>query len=61
MKDVVEKEATQEEVETKEQEEEQTEDNIDLTATENGWILKWDYRSFMIPEMPKADIGGYVD
>ena len=55
MKDIIEKEVREEE------EEEPTEDNIDLRAAENEKILEGAYRSFVIPGMPKADIDSYVD
>ena len=57
LKDIVEKEAGEEEEETTEQ----TEDNIDLTARENERALKGAYRSFVIPGTPKADIDSYFD
>ena len=41
--------------------EEKTEENIDLTATENERVLKGAYRSFVIPGIPKVDIDSYVD
>ena len=41
--------------------EEKTEENIDLTATENERVLKGAYRSFAIPGIPKVDIDGYAD
>ena len=61
MKEIKEKEARQEEEETKEQGEKETEDNIDLTATENKRVLKGAYRRFIILGIPKADINGYAD
>ena len=57
LKDIVEKEAGEEEEETTKQ----TEDNIDLTARENERALKGAYRSFVIPGTPKADIDSYFD
>ena len=53
LKNNVDKEATQEE-------EEQKEDNIELTATQNERDLKGAQRSFAIPGLPKADINGYL-
>ena len=55
MKDIIEKEVREE------KDEEPTEDNIDLTATENEKTLEGAYRSFVIPGMPKADIDSFVD
>ena len=48
LKDIVEKEARQEEGEMQEQEVEQSVDNIDLTATENERALKGVYIDFAI-------------
>ena len=61
LKDIVEKEARQEEGEMQEQEVEQSVDNIDLTATENERALKGVYIDFAIPRLPKVDIDGYAD
>ena len=57
LKDIVEKEAEEEEETT----EQTLEDNIDLTATENERVLKRVYRSFVIPRTPKAYIDSYFD
>ena len=54
LKDIVEKEARQDE-------EENTKDNISLTSTDNKMALKGAYRSFVMPCLTKADIDGYVD
>ena len=54
LKDIVEKEA-------REDEEENTKDNINLTSTDNKRALKGAYWSFVIPCLTKADIDGYVD
>ena len=58
LKDIVEKEAREEEETT---EQTKKEDNIDLTATENERPLKEAYRSFMIPGTTKADIDSYFN
>ena len=51
LKDIVEKEA----------EEEQEEENVDLTPHEHERALKGAYRSFVIPGVPKTDIDSYFD
>ena len=61
LKDVAEKGAREEEEETMEQKEEQTEDNINLTATENERALKGAYRGFLIHGILKVYIDGYVN
>ena len=57
MKNIVENEAREEEEETRKQ----TDDNIDLTATENERALKGAYRNFLILGTPKVDIDSYID
>ena len=57
LKDIVEKETREEEKATTEQ----TEDNIDLTVTENEEALKGTYRSYAIPGRPKTEIIDYLD
>ena len=56
LKDIVEKEAREEE--TKEQ---QKEEDIDLTPNEHERALKGAYRSFVVPGAPKTDIDSYFD
>ena len=45
----------------KNQKKKQTEDNINLTATENHKALQKHYGSFVIPAILKPDIDSYVD
>ena len=59
LKDIVEKEAREEEKETTEQTKE--DDNIDLTPQEHERALRGAYRSFVIPGTPKADTDSYFD
>lgn len=56
LKDIVVKEAEEEETENKKDQGEQTKDNINLTATESERKLRGAYRSFVISVTPKADI-----
>ena len=53
-KDIVEKEA-------EEQEQRQEEEYVDLTPHEHERALKGAYRSFLIPGTPKTDIDSYFD
>ena len=52
LKDVVEKEAEEEQLQ---------EEDIDLTSHEHERALKGAYRSFVIPGVPKTDIDSYFD
>ena len=52
MKDIVGKEA---------EEEQQQEEDVDLTPNEHERALKGAYRSFVIPGVPKTDIDCYFD
>ena len=52
LKDVVEKEAEEEQLQ---------EEEIDLTSHEHERALKGAYRSFVIPGVPKTDIDSYFD
>ena len=61
LKDVVEKQAREEVEEITEQQEEQTEDKMDLTVTENERVLKGVCGSFVVLETPTVDINGYFD
>ena len=58
LKDIVEKEAREEEEETIEQTEE---DKINLTPHEHERALNGAYRSFAVPSAPKTDIDSYFD
>ena len=48
-------------VEKKAEEEQQQEEDIDLTLHEYERALQGVYRSFVIPGVPKTDIGSYFD
>ena len=52
LKDIVEKEA---------EEEQQPEEDVDLIPLEHETALKGAYRSFVIPGLPKTDIDSYFD
>ena len=52
LKDIVEKEA---------EEEQQPEEDVDLIPHEHETALKGAYRSFVIPGLPKTDIDSYFD
>ena len=54
LKDAAEKKA-------KKENQEQTEDEVDLTHQEHDRALKEAYRNFLIPRLVKADIDGYDD
>ena len=57
LKDIVEKEAREEEAKEQQQEKE----DIDLTAHEHERALKGAYKSFVVPGAPKTDIDSYFD
>ena len=61
LKDIVEKEAREDEEETTEQTREEEEDNIDLTPQEHERALKEAYKSLVIPGTPKTDTDSYFD
>ena len=46
---------------TSKRDKQHTEDNIDLTTTENKTALKGDYRRFAIQGIPKRDFDHYVN
>ena len=54
MKDIVEKEAEEEQLQ-------EEEEDVDLTPDEHERALKGAYRSFVIPGVPKTDIDCYFD
>ena len=56
LKDIVKKEAREEEAK-----EQQKEEDIDLTPHEHERALKRAYRSFVVPGAPKTDIDSYFD
>ena len=57
LKDIVEKEAREEEAKEQQQEKE----DIDLTPHEHERALKGAYKSFVVPGAPKTDIDSYFD
>ena len=57
LKDIVAKEAREEQ----QNEQQQKEEDIDLTRQEHKRALKGAYRSFVIPGVPKAAIDTYFD
>ena len=54
LKDIVEKEA-------EEEQQQEGEEDIDLTPLEHEMVLRGAYRSFVMPGKPKTDIDSYYD